>query len=84
MMVDFMSMAIANAAKGCPMTISSVIDIGELREYRKTTKLNNTLQQSRNGCNTYLQKLMWPKNKPLLAKVDYPAWVQKPSFYEEP
>jgi hypothetical protein len=66
------------------MTIGSVIDVGELREYRKTTKLHNTLQQSRNECYTYLQKPMWPKNKPLLAKVDYPAWAPKPKFYEEP
>jgi formamidase len=84
MIVDFMGRPIAVADKGRQMTIGSVIDVGELREYRKTTKLHNTLQQSRNECYTYLQKPMWPKNKPLLAKVDYPAWAPKPSFYEEP
>jgi len=82
MIVDFMGRPIAVAAKGRQMTIGAVIDVDELREYRRTTKLHNTLQQSRNECYTYLQKPMWPKNKPLLRKVDYPAWAPEPDFYE--
>jgi len=83
MIVDFMGRPIAVAARGRPMTIGAVLDIGELREYRKTTKLHNILQQSRNECYTYLQKSMWPKNKPLLKKKDYFEWAPKPGFYED-
>jgi predicted amidohydrolase len=83
MIVDYMGRSLAVAGKGRQMTIGAVIDIDELREYRKTTKLHNTLQQSRSECYTYLQKPMWPKNKPLLRKVDYPMWAPKPNFYED-
>ena len=82
MIVDFLGRPIAVAARGRPMTIGAVIDVDELREYRKTTRLHNTLQQSRNECYTYLQKPMWPANKPLIRKKDYLEWAPTPDIYK--
>ncbi len=81
MIVDYLGRPIAVAAKGRQMTVGAIIDIDQLRWYRRTTKLHNTLQQSRNECYTYLQTSMWPVNKPLLRKSDYTDWAPKPGFY---
>jgi hypothetical protein len=63
------------------MSIGAVIDIDELRDYRRRTKLHNMPQQMRTECYTYLQHRVWEKNKPLLKEEDYPDWAPKPSFY---
>jgi predicted amidohydrolase len=71
MIVDYLGRTIALADKGRTMTIGATIDIDELREYRKKTKLHNMLQQVRTECYTYLRTPVWPVNKPLLRKEDY-------------
>jgi predicted amidohydrolase len=82
MIVDYLGRTLARAAKGKAMTIGAVIDIEELREYRKKTKLHNMLQQVRTECYTYLNNKMWPANKPLLKVEDYAEWAPKPCFYK--
>jgi len=56
--------------------------VEELREYRRKTKLHNMLQQVRAECYTYLDKGMWPVNKPLIREEDYEDWAPKPRFYK--
>lgn len=82
MIVDYLGRIIAKADKGHPMTIGATIDVQELRDYRKKSKLHNMLQQVRTECYTYLNEPMWPKNKPLLNEVDYEEWAPKPKFYK--
>lgn len=82
MIVDYLGRIIANADKGHAMTIGATIDVQELRDYRKKSKLHNMLQQVRTECYTYLNEPMWPKNKPLLNEVDYEEWAPKPKFYK--
>ncbi|MFH0851086.1 MAG: nitrilase-related carbon-nitrogen hydrolase [Candidatus Bathyarchaeota archaeon] len=81
MIVDYLGRDLAVAAKGRPMTMGATIDVEELREYRRKTKLHNILQQVRSECYTYLDKGMWPANKPLLRKQDYSEWAPRPRFY---
>ena len=79
--VDYLGRIIARGGKGQSMTIGATIDIEALREYRNKTKLHNMLQQLRTECYTYLQRPMWPANKPLLNEKDYTEWAPKPKFY---
>ncbi|MCJ7732698.1 hypothetical protein MUP51_10320, partial [Candidatus Bathyarchaeota archaeon] len=83
MIVDYLGRIIANADKGHAMTIGATIDVQELRDYRKKSKLHNMLQQVRTECYTYLNEPMWPKNKPLLREEDYSEWAPKPKFYKK-
>ncbi len=83
MIVDYLGRTLAQAAKGRQMTIGATIDVDELRDYRKKTKLHNMLQQVRTECYTYLDAKMWPANKPLLREGDYGEWAPKPPFYSE-
>ncbi|MBN2336446.1 hypothetical protein JXL21_12885 [Candidatus Bathyarchaeota archaeon] len=82
MIVDYMGAPLAVAARGRQMTIGATIDVEALREYRRKTKLHNMLQQVRTECYTYLDKGMWPANKPLIRKQDYAEWAPKPPFYK--
>jgi len=82
MIVDYLGRTLAVAARGRAMTVGAVIDVEELREYRRKTKLHNMLQQVRAECYTYLDEGMWPANKPLLREEDYEDWAPKPSFYK--
>jgi len=82
MIVDYLGRILAKAAKGRQMTIGATIDVEEMREYRRKTKLHNMLQQVRTECYTYLNKGMWPSNKPLLREKDYAEWAPKPPFYK--
>lgn len=77
MIVDYMGRVMAEASKGREEAIGAVIDVDELREYRKKAKLHNLLQQLRTECYTYLDNEVWPANKPLLRKEDYPEWAPK-------
>ncbi len=81
MIVDYMGRIIAQGAKGRQMTIGATIDVQGLRDYRNKTQLHNMLQQLRTECYTYLDKPMWPVNKPLTEGDDYPEWAPKPDFY---
>jgi formamidase len=81
MIVDYLGRTLALAARGRAMTIGAIIDVEELREYRRKTKLHNMLQQVRTECYTYLNGKMWPANKPLLREEDYEEWAPKPDFY---
>ena len=83
MIVDYLGRIIAKGAKGRQMTIGATIDVQAQRDYRNTTQLHNLVQQVRTECYTYLQKPMWPKNKPLLEEEDYPKWAPKPDFYKK-
>jgi len=83
MIVDYLGRIIAKADKGHAMTIGATIDVQELRDYRKKSKLHNMLQQVRTECYTYLNEPMWPKNKPLLREEDYAEWAPKPKFYKK-
>jgi len=82
MIVDYLGRTLARAARGRQMTIGAVIDVEELREYRRKTKLHNMLQQIRSECYTYLDEGMWPANKPLLREKDYGEWAPRPRFYK--
>jgi predicted amidohydrolase len=75
MIVDYLGRTIAKAARGRQMTVGAVINVDELREYRKKTKLHNMLQQVRTECYTYLNQKNWPANKPLLKIKDYEEWA---------
>jgi len=75
MIVDYLGRTIARAARGRQMTIGATIDIEELREYRKKTRLHNMLQQVRTECYTYLKNKNWPANRPLLSIKDYDEWA---------
>ena len=83
MIVDYMGRIIAQGAKGRQMTIGATIDVQGLRDYRNKTQLHNMLQQLRTECYTYLDKPMWPVNKPLTEGDDYPEWAPKPDFYKK-
>ena len=83
MIVDYLGRIMARGAKGRQMTIGATIDVQELRDYRKKTQLHNMLQQVRTECYTYLDKPMWPANKPLTEGDDYPKWAPKPKFYKK-
>jgi predicted amidohydrolase len=83
MIVDYLGRTIALADKGRGMTIGATIDIDELREYRKKTKLHNMLQQVRTECYTYLNNPVWPVNKPLLRKQDYKDLAPKQRTFAE-
>ena len=83
MIVDYMGRILARGAKGRQMTIGATIDIQAQRDYRNKTQLHNMLQQLRTECYTYLDKPMWPVNKPLTDGKDYPKWAPKPKFYKE-
>ena len=82
MIVDYLGRTLARAARGRQMTIGAVIDVEELREYRRKTKLHNMLQQVRTECYTYLDEGMWPANRPLLREEDYGDWAPRPGFYK--
>jgi predicted amidohydrolase len=81
MIVDYMGKTIAQAAKGREMTIGTVIDVEELREYRRKTRLHNLLQQFRAECYTYHNRKVWPANKPLLKINDYDKWASNSRLY---
>jgi len=83
MIVDYLGRTLAKGAKCAPMTIGATIDIGAMREYRNKTQLHNMVQQLRTECYTYLNKPMWPVNKPLVDGKNYPKWAPKPEFYKE-
>ena len=83
MIVDYLGRTLAKGAKCAPMTLGATIDIGAMREYRNKTQLHNMVQQLRTECYTYLNKPMWPVNKPLVNGKDYPKWAPKPEFYKE-
>ena len=83
MIVDYLGRTLAKGAKCAPMTLGATIDIGAMREYRNKTQLHNMLQQLRTECYTYLNKPMWPVNKPLVNGKDYPKWAPRPEFYKE-
>jgi len=83
MIVDYLGRTLAIGAKCAPMTLGATIDIGAMREYRNKTQLHNMLQQLRTECYTYLNKPMWPVNKPLVNGKDYPKWAPRPEFYKE-
>ncbi len=83
MIVDYMGRVLAKGAKGRQMTIGATIDVQGLRDYRNKTQLHNMLQQLRTECYTYLDKPMWPVNKPLTEGDDYPEWAPKPDFYKK-
>lgn len=82
MIVDYLGRTIAKASQHVRMTIGATIDVQELRDYRKKAQLHNMPQQMRTECYTYLQKRVWPKNKPLLLEEDYPEWAPEPKFYK--
>jgi len=81
MIVDYLGRPLAVAGKGKAMTIGATIDVEELREYRRGTRLHNMLQQMRTECYTYLDQPMWPANRPLIRKSDYAEWAPRPRFY---
>ena len=83
MIVDYLGRTLAKGAKCAPMTLGATIDIDAMREYRNKTQLHNMVQQLRTECYTYLNKPMWPVNKPLVNGKDYPKWAPKPEFYKE-
>jgi predicted amidohydrolase len=83
MIVDYLGRTLAIGAKCAPMTLGATIDIGAMREYRNKTQLHNMVQQLRTECYTYLNKPMWPVNKPLVNGKDYPKWAPSPEFYKE-
>ena len=83
MIVDYLGRTLAKGAKCAPMTLGATIDIGAMREYRNKTQLHNMVQQLRTECYTYLNKPMWPVNKPLVNGKDYPKWAPRPEFYKE-
>ena len=83
MIVDYLGRTLAKGAKSAPMTLGATIDIGAMREYRNKTQLHNMVQQLRTECYTYLNKPMWPVNKPLVNSKDYPKWAPRPEFYKK-
>ncbi len=83
MIVDYLGRTLAKGAKCAPMTLGATIDISAMREYRNKTQLHNMVQQLRTECYTYLNKPMWPVNKPLVNGKDYPKWAPRPEFYKE-
>ena len=83
MIVDYLGRTLAKGAKCAPMTLGATIDIGAMREYRNKTQLHNMVQQLRTECYTYLNKPMWPVNKPLVNSKDYPKWAPRPEFYKK-
>ena len=83
MIVDYLGRTLAKGAKCAPMTLGATIDIDAMREYRNKTQLHNMVQQLRTECYTYLNKPMWPVNKPLVNGKDYPKWAPRPEFYKE-
>ncbi len=82
MIVDYLGRTIAKASQHFQMTIGATIDVQELRDYRKKAQLHNMLQQVRTECYTYLNKPIWPKNRPLLKEEDYPDWAPEPKSYD--
>jgi len=83
MIVDYLGRTLAKGVKCAPMTLGATIDISAMREYRNKTQLHNMVQQLRTECYTYLNKPMWPVNKPLVNGKDYPKWAPRPEFYKE-
>jgi len=74
MIVDYLGRTLAKAARGRSMTIGAEINVEALRSYRENTKLHNLLKQFRAECYDYLDKKVWPANKPLIRKEDYDEW----------
>jgi predicted amidohydrolase len=81
MIVDYMGKTLAQADKGREMTIGALVDVEELREYRRKTRLHNLLKQFRAECYTYHNRKVWPVNKPLLKINDYDEWASSSRPY---